>query len=540
MRSIVQKPSRQRSSALGLRRVGIALLLAGVTPLESLAQWSTTYEQFYLQAKHNWQFRQRYQAADRLFNAFDFGHAILYETLWSKAGAPVTELEEKWYDRLTKKILVSPPHVPLEEGAIEIAYARLAPEAKAMFDWAHILHRQIYDVWADERLSADQKDAEVARLVAYYKTRRDLAFSSKPKTMELMQEQPYSLAFRQNYPKFNGLIWAYHWLQIGLYEPLLANNTPESRQAGVRATVARFWQMLRDPPRAMPHVMPMTAAVAPTFATRYPEAAAIFDNLHSMHDVVSDILANPSVPRDRKRDELMLAARRFRDDTSFVMTIEAWRTMAQHMGVENMGGPASNFLSELPTPTVTYGAVMTHDNRTGEMTGFKYGGATGGAHAGMQHAGGPGDSTKAAPGDHAAMGHAAPTDTAGERARPESAYGAVDTSGTSRAPHMEQMMMLYTRLLSDSVMRRRMMADTAMHRVMMETIDQMPPEHREHMRELMEAAHAEDVKATVERPRARSTPRRQPVKPAAKPAAKPPAKPAPKPADPHAGHRPPR
>lgn len=540
MFSILEAPSRQRPRRLGLRGVGFTLLLVAATPITSHAQWSTTYEQFYLQAKHNWQFRERYQAADRLFNAFDFGHAILYETLWNKAGAPVTELEEKWYNRLTQKILISPPRVPLEEAAVEIAYARLVPEAKAMFDWAHILHRQIYDVWADERLSPEQKDAEVARLVAYYKTRRDLAFSSKPKTMELMQEQPYSLAFRQNYPKFNGLIWAYHWLQIGLYEPLLANNTAETRQAGVRATVARFWQMLREPPSAMPHVMPMTAAVAPTFATRYPEAAAIFDNLHSMHDVVSDILANPSVPRNRKRQELMLAAQRFRDDTSYVMTVEAWRTMAQHMGVENMGGPATSFLPELPTPTVTYGAVMTHDARTGEMTGFKYGSATGGAHAGMQRAGGAGDSTKAAPVDHAAMGHAAPKDTAGGRARPEAAYGAVDTSGTSLEPHMEQMMMLYTRLLSDSVMRRRMMADTAMHRVMMETIDQMPSEHREHMQALMEAAHAEDVKAAAERPRARSTPRRQPAKPAAKPVAKPPAKPAPKPADPHAGHRPPR
>ena len=445
MLSIGQTPSRQRPRGVTVRAAGVALALTAAIPLQSYAQWSTTYEQFYLQAKHNWQFRHRHQAADRLFNAFDFGHAILYETLWSKPGASPSELEEKWYNRLTKEILVHPPHVPLEEGAIEIAYARLAPEAKAMFDWAHILHRQIYDVWADERLSAEQKDAEVAKLVAYYKTRRDLAFSSKPKTMELMQEQPYSLAFRQNYPKFNGLIWAYHWLQIGLYEPLLVNDTPEARQAGVRATVARFWQMLRDPPRAMPHVMPMTAAVAPAFATRYPEAAAIFDNLHSMHDVVSDILANPSVPRNRKRQELMLAAQRFRDDTSFVMTIEAWRTMAQHMGVENMGGPATNFLTELPTPTVTYGAVMTHDDRTGEMTGFKYGSATGGAHTGMQH-GAVADSSAGR------MDHAA--------------HGAADTARLSPGGHLEQMMEAHTRMMADPVIRERVARDSVLQRMM--------------------------------------------------------------------------
>jgi hypothetical protein len=388
-------------------RLSLAVMIGIAVPTGAPAQWVTTHEQFYLQAKHNWQFRERYQAADRMFNAFDFGHAILYETLWTKPGAPASELEQKWYDRLTQKILVEPPRIPLEEAAIEVGYVKLAPEAKAMFEWAHILHRQIYDVLSDPRLTDTQRDAEVALLVAYYKTRRDLAFSSRPKTMALMQEQPYSLAFRKSYPKFNGLIWAYHWLQVGLYEPLLVNGTTEAQQAGVRATVARFWQMLDSVPSRMPHVMPMTSAVAPRFAQRYAEAAIIFDNLHSMHDVISDILANPSVPRDRKRGEILVAARRFRDDTSFVMTVDAWRAMATHMGIENMGGPAVGFLTALPAPTVTYGAVMTHDDRTGAMTGFKYGSPIGGAHA--QHGGEvtPSDTAKKAVDPHA--GHATPT-----------------------------------------------------------------------------------------------------------------------------------
>ncbi|MGH7719886.1 MAG: hypothetical protein ACREON_13715 [Gemmatimonadaceae bacterium] len=363
-----------RAAAVAL---GVAVLGAPLTPAVSRAQWVTTYEQFYLQAPHNWEFRSRYQAADRLFNAFDYGHAILYETLWNEPDAPASTLEEKQYDFLTKKVLVRPPRVPLEERAIEINYARLAPEAKMMFDWAHLLHRQIYDVWADESIPPARKDTEVARLIAYYKTREDIAFSSSPKSMELMQEQPYSLAFRQRYPKFNGLIWAYHWLQVGLYEPLLTGTTVAERQAGVRATVGRFWQMLENPTETMPYQMPMTVAVAPSFAARYPEAAIIFDNLHSMHDVVSDILANDSVPRSRKRAEIVRAARLFRDDSSYVMPVEAWRTMAREMGVENMGGPAVGFTAELPAKTVTYGAVMEHDEQTGKMIGMKVGEMTG-------------------------------------------------------------------------------------------------------------------------------------------------------------------
>ena len=380
-----------------------AFLFALSAPETARAQWSTTYEQFYLQASHNWTFRTHYQHADRMFNAFDFGHAILYETLWRFPDAQAAELEVRRYDQLTKHVLIKPPRIPLEEGAIEPMYARLAPEAKVMFEWAHLLHRQLYDVLADERLSWAQRDTEVARLIRYYRSRPDLAFSSKPKTMALMQEQPFSLAFRKRYPKFNGLIWGYHWLQMGLYEPLMVGNTPTEPQAMVRATVARFFQMLDDVPRSLPHQMPMTVAVAPKFAERYPEAAIIFDNLHSMHDVVSDILTNASVPRNRKRAEIMLAARRYRDDTTEVMSVPAWRVMSEHMGIENMGGPAVGFLPTLPTPSVSYGAVMRHDAQSGAMIGFGYGNAVTDAHAGHHMA--PDRSAKTAD-EHA--GHAMP------------------------------------------------------------------------------------------------------------------------------------
>lgn len=381
--------------------VALLALATGSIPAVAGAQWVTVPEQFYLQASHNWVFRARHGNADRLFNAFDFGHAILYEELYVRPEAPASRLEEGIYDRLVRRVLVRPPRVPLEEAAIAVRYTRLAPEAKAMFEWAHLLHRQLYDVLADERLAPAQQDAEVARLLRYYRSRPDLAFSARPKSMALMQEQPYSLAFRAKYPKFNGLIWGYHWLQVGLYEPLVAGRSTEARQAGVRAAVARFWQMIEGGVATLPHQMPMTAAVAPAFAARYPEAAIVFDNLHSMHDVISDILANPAVPRDAKRAEILRAAARFRDDTTEVMTEAGWRRMSQEMGVENMGGVATAALGPLPAPSVTRGAVMTHDLRTGAMTGFKSGSGVGGAHAGHD----------------AHAGHTPPADSAGTAQR---------------------------------------------------------------------------------------------------------------------------
>ena len=170
-----------------------------------------------------------------------------------------------------------------------------------------------------------------------------------------MEGQYYSTAFREKYPRFNGLIWGYHWLQVGLYEPLMTSRTPEERQTGITGAVTRFRQMLENAPRNLPRVMPMTPAVAPTFAARYPEAAIIFDNLHSMHDVISDVLASPRVPRAQKRQEILRAAARYRDATSFVMTVPAWLEMSHAMGIQNMGGPAVGFLPEFPPPSAAPG-----------------------------------------------------------------------------------------------------------------------------------------------------------------------------------------
>jgi hypothetical protein len=296
------------------------------------------YEQTYMSASHNWAFRSAYPRAERLFNAFDYGHSILYETLWRNPAASTRALDGRQFDFITTDLLVRPPRVALDETAIGPEWAKLAPEILEMFEWAHMLHRQIYDVIADERIADREKDSRVMDVMRYYRTRPALAFSSKPKDMTLMEGQSYSLAFRKRFPKFNGLIWSYHWFQMTLYDALLAGATRAEKRANVVSVTDRFWQMIRGGQAGLPAIMPMSAAIAPEFSRRYTEAAIIFDNLHSLHDVVSDILANPDVPRAQKRKVILEAAARYRDDTSNVTTVEAWRTMASEMGVENMGG----------------------------------------------------------------------------------------------------------------------------------------------------------------------------------------------------------
>jgi hypothetical protein len=89
-----------------------------------------------------------------------------------------------------------------------------------------------------------------------------------------------------------------------------------------------------------PRVMPMTAVVAPEFSRRHPRAAAIFDNLHMMHDIISDVLASDSIPRERKRQVIAAQLAEFRSAGHNVLTPEQWRAMSEQMGgVGAMGGP---------------------------------------------------------------------------------------------------------------------------------------------------------------------------------------------------------
>jgi hypothetical protein len=424
--------------------IGIGLALAGgLVESRAAAQLERVYHPFYLPAPHNWQFRQQFPAVDRLFNAFDYGHGILYETLYSRPDAPVSLLEEEIYDRLTKNILLNPPRMPMPEASFMPRYARLVPLAKEMFEWAHVLHRQTYDVLADTRIA--DRDAAMQELLEHYR-RSPLAFTEAPKGMAIMDEQYFSKTFRERYPKFNGLIWAYHWLQVAVYEPLLLFDDPEQRQVAMNATLARFWQMLEATPATLPSEMPMTPAIAPTFTERYPEFAAIFDNLHMMHDVISDILVSEQVAD--KRPEIYRQADHFRDPEFMALGRQAWIEMALAHGVAAQGGAAVGFLP--PVPTVD---APRHEHPDDEAP---------------------------APHDHAPQ----PADThqhPGTIERPDEAHA------DHRMPMdagMHRLMELIVRLLSDPQVESRIHADPGLHELWAD------PEVQRHL-EMMRRMHGE-------------------------------------------------
>jgi hypothetical protein len=202
-----------------------------------------------------------------------------------------------------------------------------------------MLHRQLYDVWSSYGLRDNQRDSEVRRVLAYYRTRGDLALSARPKSMALMEGRPYSLAFRRQDPKFNGLLWSYHWFQMALYDALIRGRSDRELETNVDSVVRGFFAMIADAPARMPAEMPMSIAAAPRFAERYPDAAIIFDNLHSLHDVVSDILASPMVGPSQKRAALLAAAADYRNDTTAVISMDEWRMMSGMMSAHSPHHP---------------------------------------------------------------------------------------------------------------------------------------------------------------------------------------------------------
>jgi hypothetical protein len=316
---------------------------------------------YFLPAAHVGAFRDRYGAADRLFNAFDYGHGVLYETLWRTPDAPVSLLEETLFAKLVEDILPSPPRLPMPEASFMPTYVQMAPRAKEMFEWAHLLHRQSYDILADPSLDEAARDRAIEALIRHYES-SDLAFTSVPKGMEVMDGQYFSKAFRERYPRFNGLIWAYHWLQMAVYEPLLVLDDPADRQAAIQATVARFWQMVAGPEGGLPTEMPMTPAIAPVFTERYPRLAAIFDNLHMMHDVISDILVSDEIQRGSVRAEIYRQIGIFTDPNAMGTSDAAWIAMSLAHGVDAQGGPALGWLPPVPTRSAVGGGHDHHDH----------------------------------------------------------------------------------------------------------------------------------------------------------------------------------
>jgi hypothetical protein len=253
-------------------------------------------------------------------NAIAVGHAFAYEDIVT---GKAKDLETKTYQKINL-VLKNPPKFMPDEGNISPTFGRKYGVLEQVFEWAHIFHAQTVDVLASSKLTNKEKEAEIEKLYQFYLTKVPYAISGLPMNMGYLDSQPYSKAFRQKYPKVNGLFWGYHWLQGTMYDLLYEKTLEEQKQAYKQVGKQYHSQELYRTDRAF---MPMFAELSPKFARRFPEISNTFDNLHMLHDMVNDILASDWLTPQQKDEQITRAI---------------WLVMAaNHQGMEagkNYGG----------------------------------------------------------------------------------------------------------------------------------------------------------------------------------------------------------
>jgi hypothetical protein len=269
-------------------RACLYVLLVPSLVLGSPGEW---FEQrnhlFYLRGPWNWALYHSLPELSAEFNGIDFGHAHLAETMLSTQDTAAIE-------RARLEVLAfinSKPSFPPDEAFIAPTFQRLAWDAQNVFDWAHQLHRDLYDLFAADNV-ADKGTAYQEILTHYLAQPQAIT----PLTLDhagALWSFPESRHFVQRFPKFNAQIWAYHWLQAKVAEVQLGRGVVE-QQTVLPSVLVEYHSYLNTPPLHW-SFMPMIQDVAPTFAQRFSEAANIFNNLHMLHDNIDDVLASPEL-----------------------------------------------------------------------------------------------------------------------------------------------------------------------------------------------------------------------------------------------------
>ncbi len=281
------------------RMAAVVVAMAFALGVAGCGQWEPRDKRFYYRAMWNFALREDLAELDSEFNGVDFGHSNLYENLLLTGGTDVPAIEER-ARKETLAFIATKPRLNPNEEAIAPNYMKLAWRAQNTFDEAHALHRATYDIMASDE---PDKDRAIRNVLAYYQESR-YAITARRLDHRRLDEFPYSKTFRRRFPLFNATIWAYHYLQVAVYDPLQAAPTLEAKMQAIRPILTTYRSYLARPPVEWTF-MPLTAELSPAFAARYPEIANIFDNLHMLHDNISDILASETLPTwEAKRAEI--------------------------------------------------------------------------------------------------------------------------------------------------------------------------------------------------------------------------------------------
>lgn len=282
-----------------IRSIAIVATATVALALTACSQFEPRDKRFYYRAMWNFALREDLAELDSEFNGVDFGHSNLYENLLLTGGHDVPAIEER-ARRETLAFIATKPRLNPNEEAIAPTYMKLAWRAQNTFDEAHALHRATYDIVVSDE---PDKDRAIQEVLAYYRNSA-YAITSRRLDHRRLDQLPYSKAFRTRFPLFNATIWSYHYLQVAVYDSLQAATDLAAKTKAVRPILTTYRGYLDQPPVQWTF-MPLTAELSPQFAARYPDVANIFDNLHMLHDNISDILTSERLPTwEAKRQEI--------------------------------------------------------------------------------------------------------------------------------------------------------------------------------------------------------------------------------------------
>ena len=126
------------------------------------SQWATRDHRWQPRGPWKWAVMRDLPQLYREFNGIDFGHAQLAETLLRTQNPG--EVERARSEVLT--FIFSAPSVPPDEEQVAPTFNRMAWEVAKTFDWAHLFHRSLYDLFASDKVT--DKEAVYRKLLADY------------------------------------------------------------------------------------------------------------------------------------------------------------------------------------------------------------------------------------------------------------------------------------------------------------------------------------------------------------------------------------
>jgi hypothetical protein len=248
--------------------------------------------------------------------------------------------------RMTQGASSSRPDAEAEKG-----YAALGARGAEIIRRTQEFHREVLAIFAG--LEASNRGRALDAAVDRYLSRPDVALPDVPKDMTILYDHPYTsftdVDFnprrKQTYPTLTGFIWASHWFQLAVQEPLELTGSTERLKA-LKVVTERFQRKLSSgkPPDAFPTELPLAPSISPGLVSAHLRAAAIIDNLNMMHDVLADVLVHPKVGDVRAAiDEVIV---QFTDPRHRVVEVDDWITMALRHSIFNQGGPALGTMTE--------------------------------------------------------------------------------------------------------------------------------------------------------------------------------------------------